>query len=71
MSGATTTIKPARGGIHSIYGVYLGGGEVQQAWLMDDHRYRFSTQQRDEKNVPRVERCLKDARDKTTTLKFN
>jgi hypothetical protein len=71
MSGAATTIKPERRGIHPIYGVYLGGGEVQQGWLMGDHRYRFSTQRRDEKNVPRVERGLTDARDKTTTLKFN
>jgi hypothetical protein len=64
-------IKPARGGIHPIYGVYLGGGEVQHAWLMDDYHYRFSTQRRDKKNVPRFERGLTDARDKTTTLKFN
>jgi hypothetical protein len=71
MSGAAATIKPARGGIHPIYGVYLVGGEVQKAWLMGDHRYRFSTQRRDEKNVTRVERGLTDARDKTMTLKFN
>jgi hypothetical protein len=71
MSETAATIKPARGGIHPIYGVCLGGGEVQQAWLMDDHRHRLSTQQWDEKNVPRVERGLTDARDKTTTLNLN
>jgi hypothetical protein len=71
MSGAAATIKPARGGSHPIYGIYLGGGKVQQACLMDDHRYRSSTQRRDDNNVPRVERGLTVARDKTTTLKFN
>jgi hypothetical protein len=70
ISGAATTISPERGGIHPIYGVYLGGGEVEQRWMMSENRYRFSTQRPDEKNVPRVERGLTDARDKTTTLKF-
>jgi hypothetical protein len=35
------------------------------------YRYRFSSQRRDEKIVGKVERGLTDARDKTTTLKFN
>jgi hypothetical protein len=38
---------------------------------MSQHHYRFSTQRRNEKNVPRVERGLTEARDKTMTLKFN
>jgi hypothetical protein len=33
--------------------------------------YRFSTQRRDERSVSKLERGLTDARDKTTTLKFN
>jgi hypothetical protein len=38
---------------------------------MDDARYLFSSQRRDEKNTGKVERGFTDARDKTTTLKFN
>jgi hypothetical protein len=38
---------------------------------MDDARYRFSSQRRDDKSVGKVEHGLIDARDKTTTLKFN
>jgi hypothetical protein len=71
MSGAAATISPERGGIHPIYGIYLGKVEVEQGWLMSENRYRFSTQQRDKKNVPRVQRGLTDARNKTPTLKFN
>jgi hypothetical protein len=51
--------------------VFLGGGSVGAGWDMDDARYRFSSQRRDEKSVGKVERGLTDARDKTTTLKFN
>jgi hypothetical protein len=58
---------PKRGGTHPIYGVFLGGGSVGPKWDMDDARYRFSSQ----KSVGKVERGLTDARDKTTTLKFN
>jgi hypothetical protein len=38
---------------------------------MTSARYRFSTQRHYEKSVSKVERGLTDARDKTTTLKFN
>jgi hypothetical protein len=38
---------------------------------MDDARYRSSSQRCDEKRVRKVERGLADARDKTTTVKFN
>jgi hypothetical protein len=71
LNPATALNPPERGGIHPIYGVYLGGGEVEQGWTMSQHHYQFSTQRRDEKNVPRIKRGLTDARDKTTTLKFN
>jgi hypothetical protein len=66
-----TTLIPKRGGTHPIYGVFLGGGSVRAGWNMDDARYRSSSQRCDEKSVGKVERGLTDARDKTTTLKFN
>jgi hypothetical protein len=69
--GAAATISPDRGGIHPIYGVYVDGGEVEHRWLMSENRCRFSTQRRDNKNLPKVEIGLTDASDKTTTLKFN
>jgi hypothetical protein len=62
---------PKRGGTYPIHVVFLGGGSVGPKWDMDDARYRFSSQRRDEKSVGKVERRLTDARDKTTTLKFN
>jgi hypothetical protein len=65
------TLIPKRGGTHPIYGVFLGGGSVRPKWDMEDARYRFSSHRRDEKSVGKVERGLTDARDKTTTLKFN
>jgi hypothetical protein len=68
---ATTSNPPGRGGIHPTYGVYLGGGEVEPGWTMSQNCYRFSTQRCDENNAWIVEWGLPDARDKTTTLKFN
>jgi hypothetical protein len=65
------TLIPKRGGTHPIYGVFLGGGSVGAGWNMDDARYRSSSQRRDKKIAGKVERGLTDARDKTTTLKFN
>jgi hypothetical protein len=65
------SLIPKRGGTHLIYGVFLGGGLVRAGWDMDTARYRFSSQRRDEKSVGKVERGLTDARDKTTTLKYN
>jgi hypothetical protein len=65
------SLIPKRGGTHSIYGVFLGGGSFGAGWDMDTARYRFSSQRRDEKSVGKVERGLTNARDKTTTLKFN
>jgi hypothetical protein len=65
------SLVPKRGGTHTIYGVILGGGSVGAGWYMDTARYRFSSQRLDEKIVGKVERGLTDARDKTTTLKFN
>jgi hypothetical protein len=61
---------PKRGGTHSIYDVFLGGGSVEARWEMPTARYRFSTQTRDENSVAKVELGLTDARDKMTTLKF-
>jgi hypothetical protein len=43
MSGAAATISPERGVILPTYGVYIGGGEVEQGWLMSENHYRFST----------------------------
>jgi hypothetical protein len=44
---------------------------VKVGWKMPTARYRFLTHIRDEKVISKVERGLTDARDKTTTLKFN
>jgi hypothetical protein len=62
---------PRRGGIHPTHGIYLGGGKVSDTWTMPDARYRFSTQRRDEKYIAKTERNLTEARDSTSSLKFN
>jgi hypothetical protein len=41
---AVTLNVPERGGIHPTYGVYLGGGEVEKRWTMNQYRYRLLTQ---------------------------
>jgi hypothetical protein len=64
-------LKLTRDGILGYYGVFLGGGDVEAGCAMSKARYRFSTHRRDEGSVSKVERGLTDARDKTTTLKFN
>jgi hypothetical protein len=62
---------PTHGGTHGTHGVFLGGGAVELGWLMSKACYCFSTQRRDKCSVSKVEHGLIDARDKTTTLKFN
>jgi hypothetical protein len=51
--------------------VFLGEGSVKAGWDMPTARYLFLTQRCDGNSVTKVERGLTDARDKTTTLKFN
>jgi hypothetical protein len=60
-----------RGGNHVTHDIYLGGGQVSDTCIMPGSRYRFSTQCQDEKYIAKIERNLTEARDSTSSLKFN
>jgi hypothetical protein len=62
---------PRRGGNHVTHGIYLGGGQVSDTWTMPGSRYWFSTQRWDDKYIEKIERNLTEARDSTSSLKFN
>ena len=67
---------PKRGGVHPIYGNYLGGAKLDDEYKCVTKSggsgvYRFSTQRRHEKTMSGIEKTLRDARDSPTSIKFN
>ena len=65
-------VLPKRGGIHSMYGVYIGGSPLGDDYLPTKTlSYHFSSQRRHVKTIGTIESNLIKARDSTTTLKFN
>ncbi len=55
-----------------MYGIYLGGSEMNSDFELSAHRnYNFSTQRRNPKSISHIEGPLIDARSSTTALKFN
>ena len=67
------TVPPQRGGIHTTYGIFIGGAQLDDTYHLLPNRsaYRFSTQRRHEKTIASIEQKLRDARDSVTTVKFN
>jgi hypothetical protein len=71
---APVVVPPKRGGIHPVYGLYIGGSP-----LGDDYKpkkearvmYRFSSQRRNVKTISSIESALVNARDTITNLKFD
>ena len=65
---------PKRGGIDSIYGLYLGGSPLTDRYEQKVPlrlTYRYATQCRNVKTISMVEQQLMTARDSVTTLKFD
>jgi hypothetical protein len=65
---------PKRGGIHPIYGKFIGGAKLDDEYKLvqgNNSLYRFSTQRRHEKTISSIERALRESRDSTTAIKFN
>ena len=65
---------PKRGGLHPIYGKFIGGAKLNDKYEMvtgDNSLYRFATQRRHEKTITAIERSLREARDSITGIKFN
>ena len=71
--GPPAPIPPKRGGIHPMYGVYIGGCPLGDDYLPKKTlSYHFSSQRRHVKTISTIEsKNLIKARDSTITLKFN
>jgi hypothetical protein len=61
---------PARGGIHAIHGVFVGGNALADDWTSIGW-YRYTSQRQGDKHVAKVEHNLVTARDSVSILKFN
>ena len=65
---------PKRGGIHIVYGLYLGGSPLDDMYKpKKESRFtcRFASQRRNPKNISTIESALVNARDSITNLKFD
>jgi hypothetical protein len=64
---------PKRGGIHGTFGLYLGGSGLDDTYKLIEDRgnYAFASQRRNPKTISSNERDLMNARDSTTSLKFD
>jgi hypothetical protein len=66
-------IAPKRGGIHPVYGLYIGGSALDLTYkAVDSGSYAYASRRRNVKTISSIERELVTARDSTTTtLKFD
>ena len=63
---------PRRGGIHSTYGVFIGGNELDNTYhLIGARHYRFTGQRRGAKVINSIEQVLLKSIESTDTMKFN
>ena len=63
---------PKRGGIHPIYGVYLGGSGLKDDYsLLKVNSYKFTSQLRNVKQAGISERTLMNSREDSSLRKFN
>jgi hypothetical protein len=73
-SRSPAPVGPKRGGIDSVYGLYLGGSPLNNRYeskVSSRLTYRFATQCRNVKTISSIEQQLISARDGVTTLKFD
>ena len=71
---ASDVVAPKRGGIHSVYGLYIGGSALDQEYKSTTKgrsSYAFASHSRNVKTISSIERELVSARDSSTTLKFD
>ena len=67
-----STTPPRRGGVHPIYGIFLGGGELDDEYkLTGSCHYKFTGQRRGAKVVNSIEQSLLTAIESTDADKFN
>ena len=68
----TTTNPPRRGGIHPIYGIFLGGSKLDDTYRLTGTRHnRFTGQRRGPKVINSIEQALLKTIDSTDACKFN
>ena len=66
------TVPPRRGGEHPIYGIFLGGGELNDLYeLSGAHHYRFIGQRRGAKVINSIEQALLSTIASKDADKFN
>ena len=63
---------PKRGGIHPTYGIFIGGGELDDEYKLTGTRhYKYTAQRRGAKVINSIEQALLKAIDSKDTDKFN
>jgi hypothetical protein len=67
---STSLPTPKRGGIHPMYGLYIGGASLNQAYE-GIGKFLYATQHCNEKGLAYIQQNLVTARDSPTSLKFD
>lgn len=63
---------PKRGGIHPTYGIFIGGGDLNDEYrLIGTRHYKYTSQRRSAKVTNSIEQALLKAIDSRETDKFN
>jgi hypothetical protein len=73
-SRSPAQVGPKRGGIDSVYGLYLGGSALNNQYepkVASRLTYRHTSQCRNVSIIASIEQQLRGARDSVTTLKFD
>lgn len=72
MTTPVTLTSPRRGGIHPIFGLFMGGSDLDDDYkLKSQAPYKLTTQLRNPKQSGSSEQSLMDARTDATKLKFH
>ena len=62
---------PKRGGIHPVFGLFMGGTALDSKDYKAIGKFSFASQGRNAKGLSSIEQNLMNARDSTTSLKFD
>jgi hypothetical protein len=71
MSSSATTPTPKRGGMHPIYGAFVGGGTMGKDYRLVNPRFRCVSQLRTVKQLLSTQNALEQARDNVSDIKFH
>lgn len=68
---AASVPTPKRGGVHPIYGVFLGGGPMNDQYCIDSPDFHCVSQLRSVKQLQIIQTQLEQARDSISSIKFH